>query len=169
MSRVPPLDPATLTAEQQRVAAAIAGARKNVRGPFTIWLRNPAARENFWFGIAALLAAADVSISFLPWSSSSTTTLHMPEMRILLAGGWFVAITWFGVEYSASGQDHRRYALLATVLIAGACSAELFSAGVAARSYVRVLAALPVAILFWLVADGALRMWDSARRVRTCG
>jgi 4-carboxymuconolactone decarboxylase len=45
MSRVPPLDPATLTPEQQRVAAAISGARKNVRGPFTIWLRNAALAE----------------------------------------------------------------------------------------------------------------------------
>ncbi|MET0671599.1 MAG: carboxymuconolactone decarboxylase family protein [Tardiphaga sp.] len=53
MSRVPPLDPATLTAEQQRVAAAISGARKNVRGPFTIWLRNPALAEHAnAFGVA---------------------------------------------------------------------------------------------------------------------
>jgi 4-carboxymuconolactone decarboxylase len=53
MSRVPPLDPATLTAEQQRVAAAISGARKNVRGPFTIWLRNPTLAEHAnAFGVA---------------------------------------------------------------------------------------------------------------------
>ena len=53
MSRVPPLDPTALTDEQQRVAALIAGARKNVRGPFTIWLRNPALAEHAnQFGIA---------------------------------------------------------------------------------------------------------------------
>src|ERR1044071_898399 len=53
MSRLPPLDPATLTPEQQRVAAEIAGARKNVRGPFTIWLRNPRLAEHAnAFGIA---------------------------------------------------------------------------------------------------------------------
>ena len=53
MSRVPALDPATLTPEQQRVAVDIAGARKNVRGPFTIWLRNPALAEHAnRFGIA---------------------------------------------------------------------------------------------------------------------
>jgi 4-carboxymuconolactone decarboxylase len=53
MSRVPPLDPATLTDEQQRVAALIAGARKNVRGPFTIWLRNPTLAEHAnAFGVA---------------------------------------------------------------------------------------------------------------------
>ncbi len=53
MSRVPPLDPATLTAEQQRAAAAISGARKNVRGPFTIWLRNPTLAEHAnAFGVA---------------------------------------------------------------------------------------------------------------------
>lgn len=53
MSRVPPLDPAKLTPEQQRVAAEISGARKNVRGPFTIWLRNPALAEHAnAFGIA---------------------------------------------------------------------------------------------------------------------
>ena len=53
MSRLPPLDPATLTPDQQRVAADIAGARGNVRGPFTIWLRNPrlAGHAN-QFGIA---------------------------------------------------------------------------------------------------------------------
>src|SRR5687767_4794099 len=53
MSRVPPLDPAALTPEQQRVAAEIAGARKNVRGPFTIWLRNPMLAEHAnQFGVA---------------------------------------------------------------------------------------------------------------------
>ena len=53
MSRVAPLDPATLTPEQQRVAADIAGARKSVRGPFTIWLRNPALAEHAnAFGVA---------------------------------------------------------------------------------------------------------------------
>ncbi len=53
MSRLPPLDPATLTSEQQRVAAEIAGARSNVRGPFTIWLRNPKLAEHAnQFGVA---------------------------------------------------------------------------------------------------------------------
>ncbi len=53
MSRVPPLDPATLTPEQERVAAEISGARKNVRGPFTIWLRNPKLAEHAnAFGVA---------------------------------------------------------------------------------------------------------------------
>ena len=53
MSRVPPLDPAALTPDQQRVAAAIAGGRGNVRGPFTIWLRNPRLAEHAnQFGIA---------------------------------------------------------------------------------------------------------------------
>lgn len=53
MSRVAPLDPAALTPEQQRVAAEISGARKNVRGPFTIWLRNPALAEHAnAFGVA---------------------------------------------------------------------------------------------------------------------
>ena len=53
MSRVEPLDPAKLTPEQQRVAADIAGARGNVRGPFTIWLRNPKLAEHAnQFGIA---------------------------------------------------------------------------------------------------------------------
>ena len=53
MSRVPPLDPAALTPEQQRVAAEISGARKNVRGPFTIWLRNPKLAEHAnQFGVA---------------------------------------------------------------------------------------------------------------------
>jgi 4-carboxymuconolactone decarboxylase len=53
MSRVPPLDPAALTDDQQRVAGLIAGARKNVRGPFTIWLRNPTLAEHAnAFGVA---------------------------------------------------------------------------------------------------------------------
>ncbi len=46
MSRMPPLDPAAMTADQQRVAAEIAGARKNVRGPFPMWLRNPKLAEH---------------------------------------------------------------------------------------------------------------------------
>ena len=53
MSRVPPIDPATFTPEQQRVAAEISGARKNVRGPFTVWLRNPTLAEHAnAFGVA---------------------------------------------------------------------------------------------------------------------
>ena len=44
-ARVPPIDPAQYTPDQQRVAALISGARGNVRGPFTIWLRNPKLAE----------------------------------------------------------------------------------------------------------------------------
>src|SRR5881227_2026048 len=53
MSRMPPLDPSALSPDQQRVAAEIAGARKNVRGPFPIWLRNPKLAEHAnQFGVA---------------------------------------------------------------------------------------------------------------------
>jgi len=45
-ARVPPIDPARYTPDQQRAAAQIAGARGNVRGPFTIWLRNPKLAEH---------------------------------------------------------------------------------------------------------------------------
>jgi 4-carboxymuconolactone decarboxylase len=52
-ARVGPIDPATFTPEQQRVAAEISGARGNVRGPFTVWLRNPKLAEHAnAFGIA---------------------------------------------------------------------------------------------------------------------
>ena len=52
-ARLPPLDPAALTADQQRVAAEIAGARKGLRGPFPAWLRNPKLAEHAnAFGIA---------------------------------------------------------------------------------------------------------------------
>lgn len=44
-ARVPPIDPAQYTPEQQRVGAIIAGARGNVRGPFTVRLRNPRIAE----------------------------------------------------------------------------------------------------------------------------
>ena len=41
MSRIPDLDPAALSPEQQRLRAQIAGARGGVfAGPFAIWLRN---------------------------------------------------------------------------------------------------------------------------------
>jgi 4-carboxymuconolactone decarboxylase len=53
VTRIEPLDPDTLTADQQRVAAEIAGARKTVRGPFAIWLRNPTLAEHAnKFGVA---------------------------------------------------------------------------------------------------------------------
>ena len=53
MSRLPPLDPATLTPDQQRVAAEIAGARSNVRAPFPMWLHNPKlANHANQFGVA---------------------------------------------------------------------------------------------------------------------
>ncbi len=44
-ARVPPIDPAQYTPDQQRVAAGISGARGNVRGPFTVWLRSPMIAE----------------------------------------------------------------------------------------------------------------------------
>jgi 4-carboxymuconolactone decarboxylase len=53
MSRVPPLDVEALTPEQKRVHDQIGGARKTVRGPFPIWLRNPKLAEHAnQFGIA---------------------------------------------------------------------------------------------------------------------
>src|SRR5205814_9055800 len=53
MSRVPPLDVEGLTPEQKRVYDQIGGARKTVRGPFPIWLRNPKLAEHAnQFGIA---------------------------------------------------------------------------------------------------------------------
>src|SRR5205807_5759452 len=53
MSRMPPLDAAAMTPDQQRVAAEIAGARKTVRGPFPMWLRNPMLAEHAnRFGVA---------------------------------------------------------------------------------------------------------------------
>ena len=51
MSRVPPLE--TLTPEQERVHAQIAGNRQTVRGPFPIWLRNSKLAEHAnQFGVA---------------------------------------------------------------------------------------------------------------------
>ena len=42
-----------LRPRSQRTRCAISGARKNVRGPFTIWLRNPALAEHAnAFGVA---------------------------------------------------------------------------------------------------------------------
>ena len=53
MSRVPPLDTETLSAEQKRVYDQIAGKRQTVRGPFPIWLRNPKLAEHANnFGVA---------------------------------------------------------------------------------------------------------------------
>jgi 4-carboxymuconolactone decarboxylase len=53
MSRLPPLDPSKMTAEQQRVHDEIAGARKTVRGPFPMWLRNPKLADHAnQFGVA---------------------------------------------------------------------------------------------------------------------
>lgn len=53
MSRLPPLDPSSLTYEQRRVHDEIAGARKTVRGPFPMWLRNPALADHAnQFGVA---------------------------------------------------------------------------------------------------------------------
>src|SRR5215510_9666929 len=53
MSRLPPLDPASMTVEQKRVHDEIAGARKTVRGPFPMWLRNPALADHAnQFGVA---------------------------------------------------------------------------------------------------------------------
>ena len=53
MARIEPLDPAQLTPEQQRIYADIGGARKTVRGPFQIWLRNPPLADHAnQFGLA---------------------------------------------------------------------------------------------------------------------
>jgi 4-carboxymuconolactone decarboxylase len=53
MSRLPPQDPAQMTPEQKRVHDVIAGARNTVRGPFPMWLRNPALADHAnQFGVA---------------------------------------------------------------------------------------------------------------------
>lgn len=53
MSRVPPLDVATLSPEQRRVYETIAEGRQTVRGPFPIWLNNWRLAEHAnQFGIA---------------------------------------------------------------------------------------------------------------------
>jgi signal transduction histidine kinase len=132
-----------------------------------IWMRNTVAREHLWFGVASLLAAGSCAIDWLPpLGASASWILAAQHVRVFLAAGWFAAVTWFTVEYASSGYRQRRAALLATLLLAVVCVGYMSRLGGSPQSPLLLLAALPVAVLLWLVVDGALRLWASARRSR---
>ncbi|MEW6454749.1 MAG: hypothetical protein AB1490_29195 [Pseudomonadota bacterium] len=90
MSRLPPLDPACMTAEQQRVHDEIAGARKTVRGPFPMWLRNPRLAEHAnEFGVALRDSSIGRRIFELvvitvcrAWSVQYAWSSHAPQAEL---------------------------------------------------------------------------------------
>ena len=90
MSRLPPLDPASMTAEQKRVHDTIAGARKTVRGPFPMWLRNPALADHAnAFGVALRDSSIGRRIFELivitvcrAWSVQYAWSSHAPQAEI---------------------------------------------------------------------------------------
>jgi 4-carboxymuconolactone decarboxylase len=84
MSRLPPLDPSTLSPEQQRVADAItAGPRGRVRGPFVPLLHNAGAAD-----------AVQRTGAFLRFDGTLPGALR--EMVILMvARHWSAQYEWF--------------------------------------------------------------------------
>lgn len=90
MSRLPPLDPSNMTAEQKRVHDEIAGARKTVRGPFPMWLRNPKLADHAnQFGVALRDSSIGRRIFELAvitvcraWSVQYAWSSHAPQAEL---------------------------------------------------------------------------------------
>ena len=83
MARVADLNAETLTPEQRRVYEAIAGTRGGVvRGPFAIWLRNP-----------AIAAAADRLGTALRQGSLEKRLFEL--MVLVVARHWSAQYEWF--------------------------------------------------------------------------
>ena len=93
MARVPDLKPEEMTAEQKRLAAKIAGPRGGVvRGPFAIWLRNP-----------ALVDKADELGNLL--REGTSVPRRLSELAILVtARHWSAQYEWFAHEQQARDQ-----------------------------------------------------------------
>jgi 4-carboxymuconolactone decarboxylase len=90
MTRVPDLDPATLSPEQRRVHAEIAGPRGGiVSGPFAIWLRNVgiAEKANLFGNELRLAGRLDKRLFEL--------------MVLVVARHWSAQYEWFVHEQAA--------------------------------------------------------------------
>ena len=140
-----------------------------------VFMRNTGAREHLWFGITSLAAAGSALVDFVasrPAPASGTFTPQ--QLSTSFAMVWLVAATWFSVEYAAGDRRRRRAALLATLLFVAVCSGDLVLATAGHLAFpasiqplLRLLATLALAIMAWLVFDGVLRLWSSARRLRS--
>ena len=93
MARIPPLKPEEMTEEQKRLTAKIAGPRGGVvRGPFAIWLRNP-----------ALVDKADDFGNLL--REGTSVPRRLSELAILAtARHWTAQYEWFAHEKMALDQ-----------------------------------------------------------------
>ena len=93
MARIPPLKPEEMTPEQKRLADKIAGPRGGVvRGPFAIWLRNP-----------ALVDKADDFGNLL--REGTSVPRRLSELAILAtARHWTAQYEWFAHEKMALDQ-----------------------------------------------------------------
>ncbi len=139
-----------------------------------IWVRHTAVREHLWFGVTSLAVAA-AAISDCPecFGVPAPGAASVRHWSFLLAMAWLSATTWFIVEYA--GEPRRRLpALLAVVLLAIAGFGDLvsialgrYNLGGGPQGMLRVPAIVALAIMFGLLADGALRMWRAARWIRT--
>ncbi|MFC5578077.1 sensor histidine kinase [Lysobacter niabensis] len=130
-----------------------------------VWVRNSEAREHLWFGATSLLTAAAVAIHGVPWAAGSAPAV-VQHLHVFLAVGWLIAATWFVVEYAPGGHQQRRAALVATLLLVAVFAGELAPLNKTLQGLLRLLAAIPVAVLLCLIFNGTQHLWYSARRAR---
>lgn len=130
-----------------------------------IWIRNTVAREHFWFGVTSLLAASAAAVEWVP-GTGAWMDFAARGLPVVLAASWLIAATWFVVEHAGGSARQRRAALLATLLFAAIGVAVLARGRGFSQGFLGLLGVVPVAVLVWLIVDGVLRLWSSARRVR---
>lgn len=86
MTRLPPLEPGEMSAEQTRLAAEITATRGALRGPFAVWLRAPA--------MAALISPLGMHLR--------TTDSLAPQLRelavLIVARHWRAQYEWWAHE-----------------------------------------------------------------------
>lgn len=140
---------------------------------FLIWMRSPAAREHFWFGIASMGAAGAAAASYAALGVLVDET-PVAQGMFIASALWLIATAWFAVEYARGDYRRRRIAFLATLLLASAAVVSLVSSGSTERDAFPGVAQDPdwlltiaaVAFTFWLTSDGAIRLWSARQHFR---
>lgn len=138
-----------------------------------IFARRSSAVEYVWIGAMSLATAGATLGYVVSHEVSASEPLMAQYLPPISAAIWLVSATWFCVEYASGDRKRRRIALLATCLIAIGCARDLGLAAAGSLSFQasasglwRLPSLAALAIMFWLVIDGGLRLWSSGRRLR---
>ena len=131
-----------------------------------VFMRDRPASGHLWFG-ATSLAAAGLSAVHVLNGLSDSSSLMGQSLPAFFTVAWVGTATWFGVMYAAGDRKRQSIALAAIILLA-ICGLGLAAGGSLPsplQGVLRLTGVAALAIMCWLMVDGALRVWSSARRV----